>query len=198
MPRKALRILGGTARGRPLTVGQSRARPPLALAREALFNILADRLPHARVLDLYAGSGTLGLEALSRGAAWCVFVERDPAAIEALVANLDRCGFTRRAEVHTAAAEDAFAGLAGPFDLVFVDPPYATARAWAKGQGGEAVRTETAKRVAAGGRLVLRLEKDDPPPPDWAGLQRTEARVYGRSCVVFYARAGSDRRESRE
>jgi 16S rRNA (guanine966-N2)-methyltransferase len=123
----ALRVIGGEAGGRRLVAPKGGARPTADRVKESLFASLgAERLGDAAVLDLYAGSGALGIEALSRGAARAVFVDNDRRAREALVTNLDTTGFTDRAQVRTtsAAVFAAHAADDGPFDLVFVDPPY--------------------------------------------------------------------------
>ncbi|KQX25334.1 MULTISPECIES: 16S rRNA (guanine(966)-N(2))-methyltransferase RsmD [unclassified Sphingomonas] len=120
-----MRIIAGRWRGRPLVAPQGQAtRPTSDRTREALFSMLASRVGSfegLKVADLCAGTGALGLEALSRGAAHCTFVERDRAAVEALRANIARLG--AEAEVRAIAAE-SFAG--GAYDLVLIDPPYGT------------------------------------------------------------------------
>jgi 16S rRNA (guanine966-N2)-methyltransferase len=119
-----VRIIAGRWRGRPLVAPPGEAtRPTSDRAREALFSMLLSRLgsfEELRVADIFAGTGALGLEALSRGAKSCTFVERDPAALAALKANIARLGATG-ADVRAQAAE-GFTG--GPYDLVFLDPPY--------------------------------------------------------------------------
>jgi 16S rRNA (guanine966-N2)-methyltransferase len=118
-----MRIVAGIWRGRPLIAPPGDAtRPTADRTREALFSMLTSRLGSfegLRVADICAGTGALGLEALSRGAAHCTFVERDRGAVEALRANIARLG--ANAEVRAVAAE-SFGG--GPFDLVLIDPPY--------------------------------------------------------------------------
>jgi 16S rRNA (guanine966-N2)-methyltransferase len=122
------RIVGGSAKGRRLAVPARGTRPTSDRAREALFNSLAGLvdLDGARVLELFAGSGAVGLEALSRGAAEVVLVESDRAACEVLQRNIDTVGL-RGARVHRrpAAAFLAGGGDDDGFDLVFADPPYA-------------------------------------------------------------------------
>jgi 16S rRNA (guanine966-N2)-methyltransferase len=129
-----MRVVGGTARGRTLVAPAGRqTRPTADRVREAVFNALWSRgaLDGARVVDLFAGSGALGIEALSRGAAHATFVDSDRAARAAIARNLDTCGFTDRAEVVAAPVErflDAPAAVdadESPFDLAFCDPPYA-------------------------------------------------------------------------
>jgi 16S rRNA (guanine966-N2)-methyltransferase len=118
-----VRVVAGAWRGRPLRAPRgTRTRPTADRVREALFSMLGD-VSGARVLDLYAGSGALGIEALSRGAESAVFVERDPRAVAAIKANLDAVG----ASEATVRRRDALRELAtggGPYDLVFADPPY--------------------------------------------------------------------------
>lgn len=121
-----VRIIGGRWRGTRLAVGEAPGlRPTSDRVRETVFNWLVPKLPGARVLDLYAGSGALGLEALSRGAREAVLVERDPGLAEALRASVDRLRAGGQAQVLRA---DAVAWLGVPvhgrFDLVFVDPPF--------------------------------------------------------------------------
>src|SRR3954467_10782232 len=119
-----MRIIAGRWRGRPLLSPPGHAtRPTADRVREALFSMLASRLgtfEGLQVADLFAGSGALGLEALSRGAAHCVFVEKDRRAVEAIRANLAALG----ASGEVLARDADHAALPGPFDLAFLDPPY--------------------------------------------------------------------------
>jgi 16S rRNA (guanine966-N2)-methyltransferase len=120
-----MRVVGGSARGRRLQAPQGRTvRPTSDRAREAIFNSLTSLgvLEGAAVLDLFAGTGALGIEALSRGAASATFVERDRDAVVAIRSNLDSLGFDGRILTGDALVH---AGRVGPVDVVFVDPPYA-------------------------------------------------------------------------
>ncbi len=128
-----MRIVAGQFKGRALATPEGRAtRPTSDRTREAVFNILehapwARGVEGARVLDLFAGSGALGLEALSRGAAFALFVETDEAARGAIRRNVDAFGLFGSTRVHRRDATDLGvkpAGLGAPFDLVFADPPY--------------------------------------------------------------------------
>ena len=123
-----MRIIGGEKQGRKLVPWEEvDIRPMRDFVRTALFNILADFVQEARFLDLFAGTGSVGLEALSRGAAEAVFVDLSPEACGIVRRNLDSLGLTRRAEVlQTGFAEglDYLAGQGKVFDLVFVGPPY--------------------------------------------------------------------------
>jgi 16S rRNA (guanine966-N2)-methyltransferase len=184
----SMRVIAGSARGRRLTVaGESQTRPFLALARGALFNSLGPRIPGARVLDLYAGSGALGIEALSRGAERAVFVESDPASVEALRTNLAHCDLAARAEVQAKSVEAALPALTGEFDLVFVDPPYAASAAWEANASSRRIMEESGRAVRPGGILIFRQETNASTPARWGGLVLERAREYGRSRLCWYA-----------
>ena len=122
------RVTAGSSRGRLLKTPPGRStRPTTSLVREALFNIIGDSIRGARVLDLFAGAGTLGIEALSRGAAWATFVERDRACATIVAENLAATGFAQQGDVVSA---DAIAWLRAPagdlasYNLLLLDPPY--------------------------------------------------------------------------
>ena len=123
-----MRIIGGTSRGRRLSGPSGAAiRPTADQVKEALFNILADRIVGARFLDLFAGTGNIGLEALSRGATQATFVESNPTACRLLEANVRRCGFERVTEVRPVPVSRFLKLARGPaYDIVFLDPPYQT------------------------------------------------------------------------
>ena len=122
-----MRITGGEFRGRALAVPKSGAiRPTQDRVREALFSMLAPELPNADVLDLFAGTGAIGLEAVSRGARSATFVESDRRHVSALKANLESLGATDKASVMAADAYLWIASYSGPgFSMAFADPPYA-------------------------------------------------------------------------
>lgn len=170
-----LRIVGGAWRSRRLAVLPG-SRPTSERAREALFDILGDGIRGRRVLDLFAGSGAVALEALSRGAAEAVAVDRD---LRALSANARSLGAPVEAIPADAAAAVRRLGAAGrTFDLVFVDPPY----------GGQALSpSDVASLAAAGGRVVWQSDAGEEPeaPKGWRA-----ARVarYGRNVFTFFER----------
>jgi 16S rRNA (guanine966-N2)-methyltransferase len=123
-----MRIGGGALKGRRVHVPRG-IRPTQERVRAAIFNMLQDRVRGAQVLDLFAGTGSLGLEALSRGAARAVFVEQNPRAVRALRANIMKSGLQARAEVITGDVLRAIPALlrrGETFDLVLLDPPYGT------------------------------------------------------------------------
>lgn len=182
-----MRIIAGAARRTILEVAEgSGTRPFLEMARGALFNALAGRVAESAVLDVFAGSGALGLEALSRGAASCVFVERDSAACRALEKNIGKCGMGPRSRVvrHDAAA--ALAAERGGYDLIFLDPPFPDLPEWRAGAGAEGLMRDAARVLLPGGTLVFRLEDSRIGPPEWPGLRLDSDRRYGRSRVCRY------------
>src|SRR5437879_12253838 len=128
MPGPATRVTAGISRGRLLKTPPGRSvRPTTSLVGEALFNFIGDSIRGARLLDLFAGAGTLGVEALSRGAAWATFVERDRGCANIVAENLVATGFAQQGDVVSA---DAIEWLKAPtsdltsYHLLLVDPPY--------------------------------------------------------------------------
>jgi 16S rRNA (guanine966-N2)-methyltransferase len=183
-----VRIVSGTFRGKTLAApAGSATRPTSDRAREAVFNIL-EHAPWSggvrgrRVIDLFAGSGALGFEALSRGADFCLFVETDEAARGAIRENVDAMGLFGRTRVHRrdATALGVRPGADGPaFDLAFLDPPYA------RGLGELAL-----ERLAEGGWLApeaLVVFERGASEPDFAvdGYEKLDARDYGAARVHF-------------
>ena len=125
-----MRVIAGTYRGKRLNAPQDRkVRPTTDRIKETVFNVLVSRYGiGARVLDLFCGSGALGIEALSRGAKECVFVDRDPASVRLTKSNLT--GVKEHTEVYTADYKVALSKLNTPFDLILIDPPYADTAAY--------------------------------------------------------------------
>lgn len=149
-----MRVIAGEARGRPLQAPRGLSvRPTAGRMRESLFAMLDSRgaVAGARVLDLFAGTGALGIEAVSRGAAALVAVERSTAVARVLRANVERCGFAGRVEVVVEPVERALGRLAGgaPFDLVLLDPP------WRTGAADEALRGLVGSGLLADRALVV-------------------------------------------
>ncbi|TMQ60465.1 MAG: 16S rRNA (guanine(966)-N(2))-methyltransferase RsmD [Candidatus Eisenbacteria bacterium] len=178
-----VRIVGGDLRGRRIRVPDRGVRPTAARTREAVFDVLGPRaVQRARVLDLYAGTGALGIEALSRGAAEATFLERNRAVARALRENLARLGLSDRASVQEAdlSRVELPPGVLGPFDLVFLDPPY---------EGGAGPRW--LERLAdlpwpeEGGLVVYERQKgtEAREPP---AFQLATERTYSDTTVAFY------------
>ena len=171
-----MRVVAGTRGGRRITAPKGRdVRPTSDRVREALFSILGERVEGARVLDLFAGTGALGIEALSRGAAQATFVDRDTAAVRANLDALELDG-----EVHRRDAEAFLRTAAGEYDLVFLDPPYREA-----GRLGPKL-ADTLPAVLAPGALVV-SESDRRDPLHLPGLETLDERRYGDTLIRLHA-----------
>jgi 16S rRNA (guanine966-N2)-methyltransferase len=166
-----MRIIAGVAKGRRLHSPGAATRPMMDRAREALFSSLGARVVGAAVLDLYAGSGSLGLEALSRGASRAVFVERQRGALRALDRNIVAVGLG--GEVVASDVEDYLHRAEDRFDLVFVDPPYALSLA-----SSEQVLGLVVPRLSGGGLVVVHRRAGS-GVPEVAGLIAGGHRRYG-------------------
>ncbi len=176
------RIIAGAARGRRLAVppGVS-TRPTSDKVRGAVMNVLGQFFEGGEVVDLYAGSGALALEALSRGCERAVCVERDRRALEALARNAEACGFADRVELVRAELPAGLARLARDrFALAFVDPPYA--------EGPEAVLEGLGAAMRAGGRVVAEHDARRPPPDQIGALALVDRRKYGDTGISIYCR----------
>jgi len=176
-----MRIIAGHFKGRRLDAPDWEGlRPTSDKLRETLFNVLAPRVPGARVLDGYAGTGAVGIEALSRGAAHVTFVEGDPRAAKLIAGNLARCGVNERHAIIRAGLPDAADGLrAERFDIIFLDPPY--------GQPGLAEALSVAARLAREETVVVVEHAARDAAPDAAGgLSRTRVVKSGDSALAFY------------
>ena len=179
-----MRIMAGQLKGRRLVAPKGSAvRPTSDSLRETLFNVLGPTLDGARVLDGFAGTGAVGLEALSRGAAHVTFVERDRHALETLAGNIRHCGVEQAC---TVVRDDFITGrwmgrLAAPavFELVWLDPPYEVADL-------DAVTAKTAGLVASGGRMVLEHSRRRDSPVSAGGIARVRNLVAGDSALSFY------------
>ena len=154
-----MRVIAGEAKGRTLiAVKGGGTRSATDRIRETLFAILAGRLEGARVLDLFAGAGTLGIEALSRGATSATFVERAPEAIAALRRNLATTKLDDRAEVAKSDVMTFLGGNIGSYDLVFCDPPFADVELL-----GRVLAHDGLRAAAADGLVVARVLRKHPP-----------------------------------
>ena len=180
------RVIAGSARGLRLEAPGPGTRPLGDRVKQTLFAILEPDLPGSRVLDLFAGSGAAGIEALSRGAAHATLVERDIAATRVIAANLGRTHLVERA---TIVAADALAWLhrtgsetGGPFGIVFVDPPYAYPALLG------AALTALGSHLAPGARVVAKHFWRDQPPGRVGLLASERERRFGETALTFYRR----------
>ncbi len=195
-----MRIIAGTARGTRLdTVEGENTRPLLDRVKESVFSMLASRdcIEGARVLDLYAGSGSFGIEALSRGARSCVFVDRSPHCVARITGNLERSKLGGSARVVRSSCDGAAERLAASgeeFDLVFADPPFADADNLADEPDGTLAHAlaGAVSGLAPGGTLVLRAETGAAIPDEIGTAVSAERRVWGRSEVIIYTGPGEE------
>lgn len=182
------RVIAGSARGIRLDAPGPGTRPLGNRVKQTLFAILKPGLPGAAVLDLFAGSGAAGIEALSRGAARATFVERDAAACRVIAANLARTHLADRGRIVTA---DALAWLrrpesggaeAGPFDIVLADPPYVGPELLAD------VLQALGPQLAPGARVVAKHFWRTGPPGEVGLLASERERRFGETALTFYRR----------
>ncbi|MBA2756541.1 MAG: RsmD family RNA methyltransferase [Chloroflexi bacterium] len=180
------RVIAGAARSIRLEAPGTGTRPMADRVKQTLFAILEPDLPGARVLDLFAGSGAAGIEALSRGAAAAAFVERDPRAASIIAANLRRTGLAHLARVIRADVgaylRDPTRAADEPWDLVILDPPY--------DQPGDllAALQVVGPRVGTGGWVVVKHFWRDAPPAGVGLLASARERRFGETVLTFYRR----------
>ena len=184
-----MRIIAGIFRSRVLQAPAGLAtRPTSDRLRETLFNVLAPRIAGAAFLDLYAGSGAVGIEALSRGAEQVTFVERAPAALKVLRENLDRLALAVGFRIHPGSVGSFLrkprSGLAG-FDIVFLDPPYDAAEEYAATLG--LLGGASAGLLAAGSVVIAEHRRKERLDEQHGGLIRTRLLEQGDAALSFYA-----------
>ena len=180
-----MRVIAGTARGLRLDCPAGITRPMMDRVRGAVFSSLGDAVPGARALDLFAGSGAIGIEALSRGAASCDFVDRHRKASEVIRSNLARAKLSGNVRLQDVAS---YLGRAAPasFDLVFADPPFALATGDPAHPNSLLAGGDLARCVAPGGFFVVELPQEPPEAtPSWELLRN---RRYGQAWVAMYRR----------
>ena len=189
-----MRIIAGSYRSRPLTAPAGLAtRPTSDRLRETLFNVLAPRIAGARSLDLYAGSGAVGLEALSRGAAHVDFVERADPALRVLRANLARLGITAGFRIHSASVAAALLKLkSGPaFDLVFLDPPWDAAKEYEATLS--LLGSATSGLLAPGAQVIAEYGKKERLADRYGALSRTRLLNQGDAALSFYSQQAEEK-----
>ncbi len=182
-----MRVIGGVARGRRLKRPAAGVRPTSDLVRGAIFDVLdTQEVDRSRVLDLYAGSGALGIEALSRGSEWCDFVERDAANAALIRENLVLTGLQERGRVHQLAVERAPDRLEGRYSLLLADPPYDDDAAVVTLE-----RIARSRLVGPQATLVLEQSSRRQAPPELGPLRLTWSRRYGDTQVSIYRHRGA-------
>ena len=189
---QGMRIIAGSrARMRLLAPGDMKTRPITDRAKESLFSILGSRVSGARVADLFCGTGSLGLEALSRGAGWALMVDRDRDAVARLGDNIKRLRFEEQTCVvcwdlwRRGMPRRRPGWEVEAYDVIFVDPPYSDSQ-----KGGEESKlahllAAAAQELAEGGMVVLRHEKRAEVLSAYGDLSRTDRREYGNMAIDF-------------
>ena len=199
-----MRVIAGKAKGHPLrSIESGSVRPTADKVKGAIFSMLEAAafkaglvepgylgrvqegelaFPWRRVLDLYAGSGALGIEALSRGAEWVDFVEADPRAREAIAENLKRTGLAARARIHGMRAEAAISTFDHPYDLILMDPPYSDPAA-------DLVFRQLCESalVGPGTYIVYEHSRQRAVPSGCGPLRLVKTRFHGRTGISLYA-----------
>ena len=197
-PMQTMRILAGIFRGRKLLSPPAGGptRPITGGAKKSLFDTLAGRLAGAVVLDLYCGTGTMGLEALSRGAEMCCFAERDKATLARLRRNIDLLGVTDKSTIWSGDVERRLSGwlarLGRPVDIALVDPPYARSAEWDWPTAAKRLFDPLADALADDGLVVLRYQADLEVPDPLGTLAATRHKRYGDMAVTMLAKRAHD------
>jgi 16S rRNA (guanine966-N2)-methyltransferase len=179
-----VRVVAGSLRGRPITAPEGDAtRPTTDRAREAVFNALNSlgAIEDANTLDLYAGSGALGIEAISRGAQRCTFVERDRRALEAIRSNVERLGISNRSSVLAGDVSTLLSGLR-QMDLVLADPPYGF-------DDWDRLLAAVEPCLAPDALLVVESDREIEVGEVW---EIVRSKRYGRAWVTFLRRSSTD------
>lgn len=183
-----MRVISGSAKGHKLQmVPGDTTRPITDRAKEALFNILGDWLPDTYILDMFAGTGSVGIEALSRGSAAALFIDRNRRAVQTIRANLKHCKLLDRAVVEQADSFHFLQEYAGePFDLIFVAPPQY------KDLWREALELvdRSPQVLASFGAVIVQIHPREEAPVELAFLEEYDRRQYGSVLLIFYASSG--------
>ncbi len=177
-----MRVISGIARGRKLLAPEGiSTRPTSDRAKEALFNIINLQIRNKIVLDLFSGSGALGIESLSRGADFCIFVENDPVAADIIRKNLTATGFSDKSAVFVCDVYEYLKSCNKTFNYIFMDPPYG------KNLIPPAIKLIAEKNILeSGATIIAETENNEILPADISGISLTESRKYGKALLNFY------------
>jgi len=179
-----MRITSGLVKGYKLKIPSGdRVRPAQSIVRQAVFNMLGESVVGARALDLFAGSGSLGIEALSRGASWCDFVDKDKKCTRIIKQNLLHTNFREKSKVYTLSSKRFTDGLIKSLafdkvDFIFFSPPYA------QGVDRELLK-QLPQILESGGVVVFEHAQETELPKDLGELKLIDERVYGAAKVSF-------------
>jgi 16S rRNA (guanine966-N2)-methyltransferase len=191
-----VRVVGGSARGKTLLLVPGKGtRPILDRVKTALFDILRPRIAGMRLLDLFAGSGSVGIEALSQGAAHCTFTDLGREAIATIKKNLDSTGLSANATVRQTNALDFLKTTPGPFDLIYIAPPQyknlwieALQRLDARPELLSAPDPDDPDNAESPGLAIAQIDPREYQTIDLATLRETRQKRYGNTLLVFFER----------
>lgn len=184
-----MRIIAGTRRGKKLLALEGeQVRPTTNMVKESLFNILQFGIEGRRFLDLFAGSGQIGLEALSRGAREAVFVDSSRDSVRVIEKNVQAAGFADRAKIAPLSFDSFLQGERGAFDIAFIDPPY---------QAGLLQRALelAAGKMAPGGVIVCEHGSREEPPEEAGAFVKRKTYRYGKTSLTAYEPREADGEE---
>lgn len=178
-----MRITGGTAKGQQLKIPRNRlVRPTTDRVREAIFSILASLTSHwSRGLDLYAGTGALGIETLSRDADWVDFVDQEPRCCAIIKQNLEKVGFLQKAHIYCCSITKALTFLNSKYDIIFMDPPYEDPSI-----SSLVTQLAASKLVGNESLIVASHASRFPLNHSYDGLSLIKERQYGDTCISIY------------
>ena len=181
-----MRVITGSARGRRLETlpGEDITRPTSESVKEALFSMIQFEIEDARVLDLFAGSGQLGIEALSRGASFCTFVENNKSARAVTERNITHCGFEQKSQVVLRDAVSFLSG-SGRYDIAFLDPPYH------KGLVEKAMPL-LVEKMSETGIISCETARDEELPERFGDFTVWRSRAYGKIKLTVYRKDGKE------
>ena len=183
-----MRIIAGEAKGHQIKVPRGTVvRPATDLVRGAIFSILETITSDwAQVLDLFAGSGALGIEALSRGAGWVDFVEREPRCCAIIKQNLEKTKFGTQAHIYCCSVSKAISFLDKEYNIILMDPPYSDSSI-----GNLVTQLATSKLVGTGSTVVVTHSSHLPLSSTYATLNLIKERRHGDSCIAIYQKGGN-------
>lgn len=180
-----MRIVAGSKRGLKLnTIESDSTRPTKDMVREALFSIILEYIPNSTVLDLFAGSGAIGIEALSRGASKCYFSDNNPECIKVIKDNLTKASFLNQSETYKLDYLDMIDKVRNvSFDVIYIDPPYNL------GLGIKAIeRISSYDLLKKNGILVFETDTGELAPDEIGVFTKIKSKKYGRNFLSFYER----------
>ena len=183
-----MRIIAGEAKGHQIKVPRGTVvRPATDLVRGAIFSILETITSDwAQVLDLFAGSGALGIEALSRGAGWVDFVEREPRCCAIIKQNLEKTKFGTQAHIYCCSVSKAISFLDEEYNIILMDPPYSDTSI-----GNLVTQLATSRLVGTGSTVVVTHSSHLPLSSTYATLNLIKERRHGDSCIAIYQKGGN-------